>query len=303
MAFFTVIIPTYNRAHTISKTILSVLNQTYTDFEIIVVDDGSTDNTEELICGIEDPRIIYCYQNNSGVSSARNTGVDIAKGEFIAYLDSDDQWDKNKLEVIHSVINEFNVDVLFTDFDRYSLISGRKKPSNSFFFGKPEGARQNKEVILFSRREIQELIVCGYPVYPSTLVVKRIVQKDFRWNIDKLRSEDFNFIIQLIDHCNFAYVDKILTTIFEHGSNKSSNVLGKSIVHLSSLICYKENHDKNDEIYNLIERKIADEYIRLLGLYLEDNSYSQMVGVFFRLVFSRGLYIKLLDKLGRHVKK
>jgi len=94
-----VIIPTYNRAHLVGRAIRSVLNQTYQDFEIIVVDDGSTDNTEEVVKSFNDPRIRYIrHEKNRGGSAARNTGIRAARGEYIAFLDSDDEWLPKKLE-------------------------------------------------------------------------------------------------------------------------------------------------------------------------------------------------------------
>lgn len=96
-----VIIPTYNRAHLLGRAIQSVLNQTYKDFEIIVVDDGSTDNTEEVMKGFDDRRIRYIRlsQNSGGSSVPRNIGLKAARGEYIASLDDDDFWlDKDKLK-------------------------------------------------------------------------------------------------------------------------------------------------------------------------------------------------------------
>ena len=94
-----VIIPTYNRAHLIGRSIQSVLNQTYQDFEIIIVDDGSTDDTEDVIRNFNDSRIIYIrHKENKGPSAARNTGIKASKGEFIAFQDSDDEWFPEKLD-------------------------------------------------------------------------------------------------------------------------------------------------------------------------------------------------------------
>ena len=88
--FFSVVIPAFNRAHSLKRCIESVLNQTEQRFEIIVVDDGSTDNTKAVIDTIADSRVRYIYKVNGGGSKARNTGIDIAEGQFIAFLDSDD---------------------------------------------------------------------------------------------------------------------------------------------------------------------------------------------------------------------
>lgn len=93
----TVIIPTYNRAHLVKDAVESVLNQTYQDFELIVIDDGSTDNTKEVLAVYKD-KLTYIYQENQGRSSARNHGIKLAQGEYIAFLDSDDVWFPDKLE-------------------------------------------------------------------------------------------------------------------------------------------------------------------------------------------------------------
>lgn len=94
-----VIIPTYNRTHLIERAIQSVLNQTYQDFEIIVVDDGSIDNTKEVLESFSDKRIRYIrHEKNRGGAVARNTGIKIARGEYIGFLDDDSEWLSKKLE-------------------------------------------------------------------------------------------------------------------------------------------------------------------------------------------------------------
>ena len=107
MSFFTVIVPSYNRAHLIGETILSVVNQTFKDWELIIVDDGSTDNTKEVVekFMLQNPRIKYQYQHNAERSAARNYGIRKATGEFICLLDSDDRWLSNHLELIKNTIN------------------------------------------------------------------------------------------------------------------------------------------------------------------------------------------------------
>ncbi len=99
-----VIIPTFNRLEKLKRSVSSVLNQTYQDFELIVVDDGSTDNTKEWLeqqmikNNNKNKKIKAIYQKNSGVSSARNTGILTSEGEWIAFLDSDDEWLEKKLQ-------------------------------------------------------------------------------------------------------------------------------------------------------------------------------------------------------------
>ena len=98
LPFVSVIIPTYNRAVSIGRAIESVLGQTYVEYEIVVVDDGSTDNTQQILKTYDG--LIKCIaQKNAGVSAARNAGIQIARGEWIAFLDSDDQWFPNYLKL------------------------------------------------------------------------------------------------------------------------------------------------------------------------------------------------------------
>lgn len=104
--FFSIVLPTYNRAHRIDVAIISVLGQTYSDLELIIVDDGSVDNTKEVVNSFSDERIVYVYQENMERSAARNNGISIAKGEFICFLDSDDMYLPNHLSVLTDAINE-----------------------------------------------------------------------------------------------------------------------------------------------------------------------------------------------------
>ena len=94
-----VVIPTYNRASVLGRAITSVLNQTFHDLECIIVDDGSTDQTTQVVAGFEDPRLrLLRLPVNRGVGHARNVGIQSARGELIAFLDSDDEWLSQKLE-------------------------------------------------------------------------------------------------------------------------------------------------------------------------------------------------------------
>ncbi|MFA5975531.1 MAG: glycosyltransferase family 2 protein [Elusimicrobiota bacterium] len=102
-----VIIPTFNRAYCLRRAIDSILNQTHRNVEVIVVDDGSTDETRELMRSAyaQEPRVRYVYQENAGVSAARNHGLSLARGEFISLLDSDDEWYPWKLSVQLACLN------------------------------------------------------------------------------------------------------------------------------------------------------------------------------------------------------
>lgn len=134
-----VIIPTYNRAWIVKESILSVLAQTFQDYELIVVDDGSTDHTHAILDELQD-RIEVIHQKNSGVSAARNHGVAAAKGKLIAFLDSDDLWMPGKL-AIQTEFFASNPDIRICQTDEIWIRNGcrinpkkyHKKPSGEIF--------------------------------------------------------------------------------------------------------------------------------------------------------------------------
>lgn len=104
--FFTIIIPTYNRRQFLKIAIDSVFNQTFKDWQLILVDDGSKDNTKELVDKYKNPSLQYYYQPNQGPAAARNLGLSKATGDYICFLDSDDRFRKNKLEIAHQQIEK-----------------------------------------------------------------------------------------------------------------------------------------------------------------------------------------------------
>src|SRR5690606_19840867 len=115
---FSVVIPLYNKELSIRNTIQSVLDQTCQDFEIVVVNDGSTDNSAAVVEAIEDDRIRLIHQKNQGVSAARNRGIEEARCEWIAFLDGDDLWDKMHLREISLMMKKFlNEKVFVTSFE------------------------------------------------------------------------------------------------------------------------------------------------------------------------------------------
>jgi len=119
MPFFSVIIPLYNKAENIENTLNSVLKQSFTDLEIIVIDDGSTDNSLKIAEAIIEPRIKVFSQKNEGVSLARNFGVSKSIGKFVAFLDADDVWKPNHLEVMNSLIRAYPKNIWFAT--RYEI--------------------------------------------------------------------------------------------------------------------------------------------------------------------------------------
>lgn len=104
---FSIIIPLYNKEKFIQNTLEKVLEQSFQDFEVIIINDGSTDGGERVVRGIQDERIKYFWQENQGVSSARNKGISLAKYEYICFLDADDEWKENHLISLLETIQKF----------------------------------------------------------------------------------------------------------------------------------------------------------------------------------------------------
>ena len=116
MPSISVIIPLYNKARYIERAIFSVLKQTYQDYEIIIVDDGSTDGSADIVKSINDERIRYVWQENSGPGAARNKGIALSLGEIIAFLDADDEWEPEFFSSGVDILNRFQ-HIAFVSFD------------------------------------------------------------------------------------------------------------------------------------------------------------------------------------------
>ncbi len=186
-----VIIPTYNRGYCVFKSIDSVLNQTYTNTQIILIDDGSTDDTSQKV-KLYIPRIEYYYQVNQGQGAARNLGLMYAQGEFIATLDSDDYWHPEFLEshINHMVENDLvlsfsNYSVYNSEFGRMSQID-RMQP----FFD----ADNPDKWCVIDGREFRKLVVPGV-IIPSSGVVKHRRVMGIGWDPAAKIADDW--ILQL----------------------------------------------------------------------------------------------------------
>ena len=105
--FFSVVVTVYNKANFVKSTIQSILNQSFTDYEVVIVDDGSTDNSLEILKSIKDPRVTVYPTTNKGVSSARNHGIKQARGPYIALCDGDDIWLDNHLAELKALIKAY----------------------------------------------------------------------------------------------------------------------------------------------------------------------------------------------------
>jgi glycosyltransferase involved in cell wall biosynthesis len=129
---FSVILPSYNRALKLPKAIDSVLAQSYTNFELIIVDDGSEDDTRKVVESYNDSRLVYLYQKNKGVCAARNQGIRISNSNYITFLDSDDYSDNDWLSNFYDLIQQDKSDIVFCDMNLH-FPDGRTKLRRALF--------------------------------------------------------------------------------------------------------------------------------------------------------------------------
>lgn len=166
--FFSIIIPAYNRGYILTETIRSIQDQSFSNWEVIVVDDGSKDNTREIVeqLASNDARIRYVYQQNAERSAARNNGAEHSKGVYLMFLDSDDKYADGHLEKLHTFIQEKGcpVALFFTNMS-YLTEKGVKIPEIP---------------AMASGKEFEYLLL--QPITPSRVCIHRDILKEFRFD-------------------------------------------------------------------------------------------------------------------------
>jgi len=195
MSLVSVVIPAYKRDRVIERTIKSVLEQTYQDFEILVVDDNSKDNTASVISSLakDEPRIRYlCHETNRGAQAARNTGAKAAKGEWILFLDSDDYLTPNCLEARLSVAQQERVKVL----NSQCIIL--KEDESRSVYGTPE----------LSGNIYRNLLHYYGPLFSGLLIAKEALEKIGYLDEQIISYQDWDTVIRLAKYYPFGFVSE-----------------------------------------------------------------------------------------------
>lgn len=207
-----VIIPTYNREATIKRAIDSVLNQTYSSLELIVVDDGSTDKTVELVDSYQDKRIrLVCLAKHSGANVARNKGISVAKGKYIAFQDSDDEWMQDKLYQQITYLEKEDKDVCYCPYVLHE--DGRIKII-------PEYAG-NKQL---HEEKIKEILQRKNVISTQTLIIRRnVIEKVGGFDETLPRLQDYEFAIRLAQCCKVGYISQPLVNVYRVNACISTN--------------------------------------------------------------------------------
>lgn len=254
-----VIIPTYNRAKYLSEAIDSVLAQVYQDFEIIIVDDGSTDNTRNIVEKYVKnfpEKIRYFFQEKKGSSAARNNGIRNAKGEYIAFLDSDDKWLSEKLEKQMKLIKNEDVGFVYSNayVENNGKMTSRIKPTSAVldFYG---------------------LFCEGKSIVMSTVLIKKEYLKKVGMFDESLQvAVDHDLLARVLLDYKVKHLNEPLAIYREHLNNVSSDMerMNKNGI----MICEKFLKEKKVP-RRIVLKKLAYKYYMLGKLYYENKKYKE----------------------------
>jgi glycosyltransferase involved in cell wall biosynthesis len=222
-----VILPTYNRAHLLERAAQSVLQQSFKNLELIIVDDNSQDNTQEVVDNLNDPRVSYIkHHHNQGGSAARNTGIKASSGSYIAFQDSDDEWLWGKLQQQVDLLDESheNIGVIYTGFLQCN------KRNTKYI---PHEKNQTIEI-----NTLHNLLLGNF-ISTQTLVVKKeCLEKSGYFDENLPRFQDWELVIRLAKNVNFKLIDEPLVAVHSTPGNITSN----ESVRLKALELIYEKH-------------------------------------------------------------
>lgn len=263
-----VIIPTYNRAHLIKRSVESVLNQTYKNLELIIVDDGSTDNTKEVIDSFNDKRIVYVKQENQGACAARNKGIDTAKGKYVAFQDSDDVWHLDKLKIQVQKLKEKNADIVFCKMFLFGNLIKRVIPKNL-----KEGLLQKDTLPL--------------GISTGTILGKREVFFNNKFDTSIPRLQDFELALRIQKKHSIYCIDKPLINYYVQEDSISSS--SEKILKAWEIILEKNKNFLKE--YSSSLEYLASVYIDEVFKIKEPCSRKKLLDIVF--MFSKSNKIKI----------
>lgn len=249
MSFFSVIIPLYNKADYIEKAVESVLGQTYNDFELIVVDDGSTDDGPQRAERFDDPRMMVVRQNNTGVSTARNNGVARASGEYICFLDADDWWASDFLEEMYGLITRYPEAGIY-GCSYYLVKQGKNRIA-------PIGIDPQFEHGLINYCKVYAQTLCMPLTSISTAIHHQIFKKLGGFKPHLKLGEDFDLWIRIALQYPVAFVNKPLAYYNQdaEATNRAISKLHPPHAHMLWNLDYLSGQEQTNSDYKtLIDR-------------------------------------------------
>ncbi|MBO3272480.1 glycosyltransferase family 2 protein [Hymenobacter defluvii] len=245
--FFTIVVPCYNRADIVLSTVRSILKQEYQDFELILVDDGSRDNTREVVAAITDPRVRYFYKENGERGAARNYGAQQARGRYINFFDSDDEMYPNHLRVVKEFLDQYGlVEVVHTGYERLD-----------------EQDRVISEVYEFAS-STNEALLHDNPLACNTVFVRCDIAQDNPFEEDRRLSsaEDWELWLRLASKYTFHPIRQKTFCLREH-SGRSLNTIAPETVRVRDELFARlvsRNPDFIRRFPNRLARFVADRY-------------------------------------------
>nr|WP_225000356.1 glycosyltransferase [Cesiribacter sp. SM1] len=280
-ALISVIIPCYNYSHFLEETVNSVLDQTYQNFECLIIDDGSQDSTREVAEELEkkDPRVKYFHQTNQGLSAARNTGILKSKGEFIQFLDADDLLSKEKLASQAAVFAASEkTDIVYCR----ALYFDTEHPAVFYKDFQKKGREWMPKVSGRGRKVLRQLIRGNIMVVSAPLVRRSLFDKTGFFDIELKSYEDWDLWMRAAENnFHFYYSDdaNAITYIRLHGSSMTNN----GVKMLTALVVLYKKHkvffSSDSDLNGLFDRKFKKAFISLVAYYKTDKQeLSRYVG-------------------------
>ncbi len=237
MLTFSIVIPTYNRAHLIGRTIDSVLSQTYSHWELLIVDDGSSDNTEETVKPyLSDNRIKYIYQQNAKESAARNHGMRLAQGDFLCLLDSDDIYHANHLQVL---------------FDRIEKENRADGFYHTFSWIQKNDAAPFQRKIVQTTAENGPLAVLNNQVLVNNVCFSKSIYTSMKFRENLYINEDMEFFLRVAVAYPVFIITEYTTTVFMHGGNTENRYNRASSYYKNRIDCL-EDLSSNKELMHFL---------------------------------------------------
>lgn len=273
-----VIIPIYNDEKYLSKCVDSVLAQSYKNLEIILIDDGSTDSSSQ-ICDTykeNDPRIIVIHQENSGVSVARNTGIDKSSGEYITFIDHDDWIDPNMYQILLNQCIEFNLDFAKCTF--YEAFADGSRTPERLHFIKPNFLYTENIIDLYFKEDT------GFPVVVWNGLYKKEFVDQFRYPKGLLAEDNYMSGLYFFHAKRVMFIDEPLYFFYCNPLSQSREKSNIANIHRNILICldlllvhFNDNNAKPSIIKDLHKRKALFIYRDIRDGFITEISSSLLI--------------------------
>ena len=294
-----VIIRTYNRAYILGEAIASAIQQTVPPLEVIVVDDGSTDATSEVVRAFQDDRIrLIKHEANRGVGAAGNTGVSAARGELIAFLDSDDLWEPDKLEKQLAFLERHpEVDILFSDV---VIVDGEvRHPSMVPFmkaFPKLLARTEPAADHIFSGKDVYLCLLEEVPIKTNSLLLKRRVFETAGWFDSQCRSgEDWELLLRVSPFATFGYIDQALAIQrWSPDATHRRYLEQDKLFLLGTALEHKGRLSGQTEALKAVNRAILDHCSNLGCFYMNSGQRSRAIAKYVQGFRETGAVIMLL---------